>query len=120
LGKRRSREVEGRAVIERMLARGTDPDELEHLADLAAARGDHAEAVRLLFVSGLLRLDHEGRISFNPGTPTSDYSLALASPAFDRLSGQFDLVVYGRRATSSDDLHTSRQDWQQLLAGVRV
>jgi hypothetical protein len=120
LGRRRSREVEARTVFERMLARGTDPDQLERLADLAAARGNHAEAIRLLFVSGLLRLDHEGRLSFNPGTPTSDYSLALASPAFDRLAGQFDLVVYGRRAVASGDLAASRRDWGEVLTRARV
>jgi hypothetical protein len=77
-------------------------------------------AIRLLFLSGLLRLDHDGRISFNPGTATSDYSLALASPAFDRLAGQFDLAVYGRRAVASGDLAASRRDWGEVLTRARV
>jgi hypothetical protein len=119
LGRRRAREIERQAAIERILQLGTDPSELERLADRAAERDDYAEAIRLRFVAGLLRLDTAGRIDFYPGLSNALIAESLGSPEFDRLSTQFDLVVYGRRVAGADDLAAALAGWRALL-GVRV
>jgi hypothetical protein len=119
LGRRRARDIERRATIERILELGTDPQELERMAAAAHDRGDHAEAIRLRFVAGLLRLDAAGRIEFYPGLSNALVSAELADDTFDRLADQFDRVVYGRRPATADDSAAAEADWRQLL-GVRA
>jgi hypothetical protein len=119
LGRRRARELERRATIERILELGTDPSELEELAAAAAQQGDHAEFIRLRFVAGLLRLDNAGRIDFYPGLSNSLVSTALGDPTFDRLAEQFDGVVYGRRPATATDADQARNNWNTVL-GVRT
>lgn len=118
LGKRRTREVEARLAIERTLARGDDPADLERMAETAATRGDYASAVRLLFVAGLLRLDDRGRIMFSPGTPTTEYIIALGSAELEELAGQFDRIVYGRRQADGEDYAGARYRWRELLQQI--
>jgi hypothetical protein len=119
LARRRARDIERQATIERILELGTDPSELERRADEADATGDHSEAIRLRFVAGLLRLDQAGRIDFYPGLPNSTISELVGSAEFDRLASQFDAVVYGRRAAKAPDSRQSSSDWSALL-GVRA
>jgi hypothetical protein len=119
LGRRRARDIERLATIERILELGTDPQELERMADAAQDRGDHAEAIRLRFVAGLLRLDAAGRIEFYPGLSNALVSAELADDTFDRLADQFDRVVYGRRPATAGDSAAAEADWRQLL-GVRA
>lgn len=118
LGRRRARELERRAVIERILELGLDPAELEELAAAAHERGDDAEAIRLRFVAGLLRLDGLGEIEFAPGLSNGMISQRLGSETFDLLASQFDRVVYGRQPVGSDDHARCVADWDDLL-GVR-
>ncbi len=119
LGRRRARDIERRATIERILELGTDPQELERLAAAAQAGGDHAEAIRFRFVAGLLRLDGAGRIEFYPGLSNALVSAELSDVTFDRLADQFDRVVYGRRPAAATDSAAAEADWRQLL-GVRA
>jgi len=119
LARRRAREIERRATIERILELGRDPAELEAKAVEADEVGDHAEAIRLRFVAGLLRLDQEGAIEFYPGLSNGAIADQLQDPTFDQLASQFDGVVYGRRAT---DRHASRraaEDWARLQGARR-
>jgi len=118
LGRRRARELERRAVIERILELGLDPGELEELAASAHDRGDDAEAIRLRFVAGLLRLDGLGEIEFAPGLPNGAISQRLGSETFDLLASQFDRVVYGRQPVGADDHARCVASWNELL-GVR-
>lgn len=118
LGRRRAREIERRATIERILELGADPGELEALAD-EALETDPGESIRLRFVAGLLRLDAAGRIDFYPGLANSVISDALSEPLFDELATEFDRVVYGRRPATATDATRARADWRTLL-GVRA
>lgn len=119
LGRRRAREVERRAVIDRILQLGREPAELEKMAEAAEDQGDHAESIRLRFVAGLLRLDTVGMIIFSPGLPNGMISGELKSAVFDRLAAQFDAVVYGKRLTSSADADAARRDWLELIGASR-
>lgn len=116
LGRRRARELERRAVIERILELGLDPGELEELAAAAHDRGDDAEAIRLRFVAGLLRLDGLGEIEFAPGLPNGAISQRLGSDTFDLLASQFDRVVYGRETVGASDHTRCVAAWNELLS----
>jgi hypothetical protein len=118
LGRRRARELERRAVIERILELGLDPGELEELAMEAHERGDDAEAIRLRFVAGLLRLDGLELIEFAPGLSNGTISQRLGSETFDLLASQFDRVVYGREPVNESD-HALCVAWWNTLLGVR-
>lgn len=119
LGRRRARDIERRAIIERILELGTDPDELDSLAAAAQARAEHGEAIRLRFVAGLLRLDAAGRIEFYPGLSNALVSTELSDETFDQLADQFDRVVYGRRPATAGDSAAAEAGWGRLL-GVRA
>jgi hypothetical protein len=116
LGRRRARELEDRIRREHVLARGVDPGELENEADTAASRGDHAEAVRLRFRAGLLRLDESGRIEYRPGLTGAEIEDLLQSPVFGMLARRFDEIVYGRQRASADDYTQAVAGWRALLA----
>lgn len=119
LGRRRAREIERRTTIERILELGRDPAELEEMADAAAVRGDHAEAIRLRFVAGLLRLDAQGRIEFYPGMSNGAIATELNEPGFVELADQFDRVVYGRRPSAAEDADRAAAGWSALLGARR-
>lgn len=118
LGRKRAREIERRAVIERILELGVDPAELMSMADRAEAAGDHPEAIRLRFVAGLLYLDAEGVIEFAPGLSNGEIAARVGSPDFEVLARQFDDTVYGRLPAGADASATSRRLWSRLI-GVR-
>lgn len=119
LARRRAREIERRATIERILDLGTDPAELEAKAVIADEEGNHAEAIRLRFVAGLLRLDEEGAIDFYPGLSNGSIAEQLADQTFDRLAAQFDGVVYGRRPTDREASRRAADDWARLQGAKR-
>lgn len=119
LARRRARDIERRATIERILELGVDPSELEARALEADKTGDHAEAIRLRFVAGLLRLDTRGQIEFYPGLSNGTISDRLGDPTFDRLAAQFDQVIYGRKPAGQQDSMQAASDWLTLL-GARA
>ncbi len=119
LARRRARDIERRATIERILEIGTDPDELEARAVGADDAGDHAEAIRLRFVAGLLRLDADGRIDFYPGLSNGAISERLGDPTFDGLATQFDQVVYGKKPASRGDSRSAADRWAALTGAKR-
>jgi hypothetical protein len=116
LGTRRVREIEERIRREHALARGVDPGELEEAAEAAAARGDHAGAVRLRFRAGLLRLDEQDLIRFEPGLTSAEIEALLQSPIFESLADRFDQIVYGHQTATADDYETATEGWAALLA----
>ncbi len=115
LSRKRAREIERRAVIERILEMGIDPAELMALADRAEADGEHSEAIRLRFVAGLLYLDAEGVIEFAPGLSNGEIAAKVGSPDFEILARQFDETVYGRMPAGAKDSETARGLWTGLL-----
>lgn len=114
LGRKRAREIEREATIRRILELGNDPADLESLALGSASAGNFAEAIRMWFVAGLLRLDADGAITFSPGIPNGVFAEALQSAPFDRLVEGFNQVVYGRRDAAESDWIAARADWDAL------
>lgn len=93
-----------------------DPAAMDRDADAAERRGDHAEAVRLRFRAGLLRLDARHRIDLRASSTTGEVRRALRSPRFDRVARTFDEITYGRREAIPDDTAEAREAWPQILA----
>jgi hypothetical protein len=100
-------------------APGETPAALERRADDAERRGDHAQALRLRFRAGLLRLDARGAIELRPSLPTGEVARALRSEEFDRLAAAFDDVVYGHRPAAAEDVEAARRGWAAVLEAAR-
>jgi hypothetical protein len=108
-GRRAGRRVEGDA----------DPAQLEAQADEAERRGQLAEALRLRFRAGLVRLDRMGALELRPGLTNRAVARTLRSARFDGLAFDFDEVVYGGRAATAEDVGEARREWPAILAGAR-
>lgn len=119
LGRRRARRIDERIRRERQVSRGLDPAELEEQARAAEERGDHAQALRLFFGAGLIRLDDAGLIDLKPGTTSGTVVAALGSPEFARVAGRFDAVAYGGRPATPEDPRLVREMTSSLLAEAR-
>lgn len=119
LGKRRARRVDERIRREHEAARGLDPVSLEQAAESAQERGDHGEALRLLFRAALIRMDRVGLIDLRPGTTSGTVASSINSPEFDRVAARFDSVVYGGKPAGADDVTMVRQMTRSLLEGAR-
>lgn len=120
LARRRSAVLEEEFSLERLIAEGGDPDEFERSADAAAARKAWDEALRFRFLSGLLRLDLSGRISFRPGLTTGEIAGTLSDERFDHLVDVFNDVAYGGRHADEASYRTSVDTWTRLLSTERV
>lgn len=120
LGKRRARRIEERIRREHQAARGLDPATLEEAAGAAQARGDYAEAMRLLFGAALVRMDRGGLIDLRPGTTSGTVASSLGSPEFDRVAARFDSVVYGGKSATAEDPAMVEQMTRSLLPGPRT
>lgn len=96
-----------------------DPRELERAAEHAERRGERAEALRLRFRAGLLRLDAAGAISLRPSLPTGEVARALHSRGFDRLASDFDAVAYGGRRAEAPALDAARSQWPRVVDEAR-
>lgn len=97
----------------------TDPAQLEAQAEEAERRGQLAEALRLRFRAGLIRLDRMGALELRPGLTNRAVARALRSARFDGLAFDFDEVVYGGRTATPDDVGEARREWPAVLAGAR-
>lgn len=96
-------------------ARGEDPRELERRAGEAAARGDHALEVRLLFQAGVLRLARAQAIPARRSLTTGQIRRLLRSGDFDAVGGSFDEIAYGGRPASRKDGDAARSGWSRVL-----
>ena len=116
LGRRRAQASE--QASSRSRRRSLDERALERAADAAAQAGDHAGAVRLRFLAGLLRLDKTDAITFRPSLITSEIEARISSPEFESLARSFDEIVYGGRAAMPEDSERARAGWQRVLQEV--
>ena len=98
---------------------GTDPGELEALADEAERQGRLAEALRLRFRAGLIRLDRKGALELRPGLTNRAVRRTLRSARFDDLAVDFDEVIYGGRTATADDVGQARAEWPRVLEEAR-
>ena len=84
-------------------------DELAHAAHAAAARGDYALAISLLFRAALRRLDAGGIIDYDAARTAGEYRRAVrracapAAPPFDSLAQTFTLATYAERPVGATD-----------------
>jgi hypothetical protein len=115
LGQRRAR-LQSRRSIAALHAKHPDPRSLETEAARAEAEGDLERALRLRFAAGLIRLDRNRAIQFNPSLTTGDVSRLLGSKDFDRVAVIFDEVVYGKRRATPTDVSEAREHWDRVLA----
>jgi hypothetical protein len=95
-----------------------DPAALEREADRAEADGHFAEAVRLRFRAGVVRLQRDGVVRRGRSTPTRAIGRQLHIDEFDRLGQTFDAVAYGGRPASAQDAADARRDWERVLAAA--
>lgn len=115
LARKRSGAIDRQLTLERLIAEGGDPADLEQRAADAAAIGDFEMAVRMLFLAGLLRLDLTGRITFRPGLTTGEIADKLDDRLFDQLVDDFNDVVYGGREASGDHYQAALEGWDRVV-----
>jgi HAMP domain-containing protein len=89
--------------------------ELEREAEAAEREGRNADAVRLRFRAGLMRLAEVGRLEGAPSMLNAEVSRALASEQFDKLARRFEEIAYGGQAAAAQDAQASRRLWSELL-----
>lgn len=116
LAGRRGTVLEDRLVLERLLEHGADPAAFLADAEEASREGNHAEAVRLRFVGGVLDLARRGRLHYEPGLTTDGIARQLDDAEFDVLAVQFDSVAYGGADPGADGDVRSRQRWEAMRA----
>jgi hypothetical protein len=90
--------------------------DLEREADAAERAGLHANAVRLRFRAGLMRLAESERVQGAPSMLNAELSSALCSPRFDALARSFEEIAYGGRAAIEQDAQDARGEWDRLLS----
>ena len=121
LAQRRASTAVTRAQARGLVDLGSDPDHLEVEAEAAERAGDRAEAVRLRFEAGLLRLHRTGRITLRPDTTAADAAAQVDEPQMYDLTDAFEEIVYGGREATPEDLERSRTAWPPLVAaGART
>ncbi len=89
--------------------------DLERDAGEADAQGRYAEAVRLRFRAGLMRLAERELVAAAPSMLNADVSRALHSERFDALARRFDEITYGGRCALEVDSEDARREWSRLL-----
>jgi hypothetical protein len=114
----------GASTVERRLAAryaGLDPAQLEREADAAEAQDDPAQALRLRYRAGLLRLGRARVLPLRESLTTAEARRALGLPSFDTLARTHDEVVFGGRIAVPQDAVDARSGWRDVLGakGVR-
>ncbi|MEA2213780.1 MAG: hypothetical protein QOF83_3728 [Solirubrobacteraceae bacterium] len=97
-------------------ARAEDPALLERRADDAEAHAAFADAVRLRFRAGLLRLGARSAIEYRPSLLTAEVARRLSSPEFNRLADTFERVTYGKATAEPGDAAEARDGWREILS----
>ncbi|MDE6172861.1 DUF4129 domain-containing protein [uncultured Bacteroides sp.] len=85
--------------------------------DAALSRGDYREAVRLLYLQTLKRLDEEGRIDWQPYKTPTQYIYEVKSPAFRQLTHHFLRVRYGNFEANETLFRTMRSLQDEVQKG---
>ncbi|HLH13682.1 MAG TPA: DUF4129 domain-containing protein [Solirubrobacteraceae bacterium] len=97
-------------------ARPPRASDLEREASTAERQGRHADAVRLRFRAGLMRLAELGRVQDAPSMLNGELARALRSERFDVLARRFEEIAYGGRPAAAEDAEASAREWRALLA----
>lgn len=97
-----------------------DPGELERRADAAEREGRHADALRLRFRAGLIRLGRVRVLPQRESLTSGEARRILRLREFDVLARAHDEVVFGGREATVDDARAAREGWRQVLQTVRA
>lgn len=92
-----------------------DPEELERLAEDAAAANDFETAVRLWYQAGVLRLTLRGSITSGPTRTDAQLVRELPSSTLEELASRHAQIVYGRQRATSDDARRAREGWRVVV-----
>ncbi|CAN5909909.1 hypothetical protein BH23ACT2_BH23ACT2_19480 [soil metagenome] len=113
---RRSRSAVAREDrTRRLVDPDLDPDELERGAEAAEVDGDLTRSVRLRYEAGLLRLVRDDRLELRADTTAAGAARQVDEPTMDRLTSDFEEIVYGSREAVVADVERSRHGWAKLL-----
>ena len=93
-----------------------DPEELERLAEVAAAADDFETAVRLWYQAGVLRLTLRGTVTSGPTRTDAQLVRELPSSTFVDLASRHAQIVYGRQHATSDDAQRAREGWRVVVS----
>lgn len=97
-----------------------DPALLEREADEAERSGRPADALRLRFRAGLLRLARARVLPARASLTSGEARRSLKLDDFDRLARTHDEVVFGGRQARPEDAVEAREGWQRVLAATRA
>ncbi len=95
-------------------SRQADPAELTRQAQTAAAGGEYREAVRLLYIACLLRLDRAGLLVYHPSITNWAYVDVLSdrpsvAPFFRDFTALADRAMYGVAPVDAEQFHRSKE-----------
>lgn len=96
-----------------------DPLELEQAADEAESKGYLADAIRLRFRAGLLRLEKEGVIANRSIRTARELVARLSSPTFNLLATRYEEIVYAKMSADSSDVIQARIGWPKVFKEVK-
>jgi hypothetical protein len=96
-----------------------DPRRLERLAEEAEANGAFAEALRLRFRAGIVRLARSGAIPSRESLTNGQIESLLDSATFSRIAADFNDVVYGLGTATPEEAQRARAGWPSVLEEVR-
>jgi len=118
---RRARGVEDAGEL---LERETSAQELLDVARAAAARGEYALAISLLFRAALRQLDSVGLVPYDAARTAGEYRRAVrrassqASPPFDSLAQTFTIATYANAEIGVQDWDKAGDAYGQLVPVV--
>jgi hypothetical protein len=119
LVRRRSR-IAAQSSGQQSVTASANPDDLEAEADGLAAKGAYAEAVRLRFEAGLLRLERAGLIANQRTSTDAQLAGRIGSPTFDGLAHRHEAVAYASQPADQDDVHQARVGWPRVPDEART
>jgi len=82
----------------------------------AAAAGRHREAAALLWASALRALDERGRVRYDAARTPGEWRRAVRDPAFDRLSRDAVVALFGDRGVDAALVARMRSAYAALVS----
>jgi hypothetical protein len=82
----------------------------------AAAAGRHREAAALLWASALRALDERGRVRYDAARTPGEWRRAVRDPAFDRLSRDAVVALFGDRGVDAALVTRMRSAYDALVS----
>ncbi len=95
-----------------------DPADLDDRASRAEADGDLTGSVRLRYQAGLVHLVRADRLVLRADTTAAGAARQVDLGVMDRLTVDFEEIVYGDRTPTIADVDRARHGWAEVL-GVR-